>query len=142
VVVLLAVGTVRIANLDHQVHQLTTASRQGNAGLANALVDPEARHMTLTTTAAGRPIGQLIVLPSGESYLVGSSLPALASTRTYQLWSMAHGGAVSISLLGAHPSTVAFRVDPGSPPQAYLITIEPAGGVVSPTTSPIAQATA
>jgi anti-sigma factor RsiW len=138
VAVLVGVGTVRITNLDHQVHQLRTA----NGGLAAALVDPSARHLTLTTTAAGQPIGQLIILPSGSSYLVGSELPALVSARTYQLWSTVDGRAVSVSLLGAHPVTVAFRVDPAAPPQAYLITIEPAGGVVAPTTSPVAKATA
>ena len=49
VAVLVGLGTVRIGNLDHQVHQLRTAS----GGLANALVDPAARHLTLATTAAG-----------------------------------------------------------------------------------------
>jgi Anti-sigma-K factor rskA, C-terminal/Putative zinc-finger len=138
IVVLVVVGTARIGSLNHQVHQL----RAANGGLAEALVDPAARHLTLTTTAAGQPIGQLIILPSGASYLVGSRLPALVSARTYQLWSMVNGRAVSVSLLGAHPVTVAFRVDPAAPPQAYLITIEPAGGVVAPTTSPVAKATA
>ena len=136
--VLAGVGTIRIGNLDHQIHQLRTSS----GGLANALVDPSARHLTLTTTAAGQPIGQLIILPSGASWLVGSELPALVTARTYQLWSIVGGRAVSVSLLGAHPVTVSFRVDPAAPPQAYLITIEPAGGVVAPTSSPVAKATA
>jgi hypothetical protein len=138
VAVLVAVGTVRIGNLDHRVHQLRTAS----GGLTDALVDPSARHLTLTTTAAGQPIGQLILLPSGASWLVGSELPVLVTAHTYQLWSIVGGRAVSVSLLGAHPVTVAFRVDPAAPPQAYLITIEPAGGVVAPTSSPVAKATA
>lgn len=139
VAVLVGVGTARIGNLDHQVHQLRTA----NGGLAEALVDPSARHLTLTTTtAAAQPVGQLIILPSGASWLVGSELPVLVSAHTYQLWSMVGGRAVSVSLLGAHPGTVAFRVDPAAPPQAYLVTIEPAGGVVAPTSSPIAKATA
>jgi len=142
VVVLLGVGTVRIANLDRQVHRLTTAVGQGNGALGTALVDPSARHVTLTAATTGRPVGQLVVLPSGESYLVGSTLPALAQTRTYQLWSMVGGRAVSVSLLGAHPSTVAFRTDPNVPPQAYLVTVEPAGGVVAPTSSPVAMAPA
>jgi anti-sigma factor RsiW len=138
VAVLVGVGTVRIGNLDHQVHQLRTA----NGGVAGALVDPSARHLTLTTTAAGQPIAQLIILPSGASWLVGSELPVLVPARTYQLWSIVGGRAVSVSLLGAHPVTVAFRVDPAAPPQAYLVTIEPAGGVVAPTSPPVAKATA
>jgi hypothetical protein len=138
VVALVGVGTARIGDLNHQVHQLRTA----NGDLGAALVDPSARHLTLTTTAAGQPVGQLIIRPSGASYLVGSELPALVSAHTYQLWSIVDGRAVSVSVLGAHPVTVAFRVDPAALPQAYLITIEKAGGVVAPTTSPVAKATA
>lgn len=135
--------TVRVDQLNHRVNQLATAARQtgGFQGLAAALVDPSARHYTLTSTSPARqPLGQLIILPSGSSYLVGSRLPQLTSDSTYQLWSMLNGRAVSVGLLGAHPDTAAFTVDPSVPTAAYLVTVEPAGGVVAPTSSPIAQA--
>jgi hypothetical protein len=134
--VLVGVGTARISHLNHQVHQLQAA----NGGAAAAVINPSARHLTLTTTATGQSIGELVVLPSGESYLVWSALPALVPARTYQLWSMIDNRFVSVSLLGAHPTTVPFRVDPAAQPQAFLITVEPAGGVVAPTSSPIAHA--
>jgi hypothetical protein len=135
--------TARVDQLNHRVNQLATAARQtgGFQGLAAALVDPSARHYTLTSTgSAHQPLGQLIILPSGASYLVGSRLSQLASDRTYQLWSMVDGRAVSVGLLGAHPNTAAFTVDPSVSAAAYLVTVEPAGGVVTPTTAPIAQA--
>jgi hypothetical protein len=134
--VLVGVGTARISHLNHQVHQLQVA----NGGAAAAVINPSARHLTLTTTATGESIGELVVLPSGESYLVWSALPALVPARTYQLWSMVDDRFVSVSLLGAHPTTVPFRVDPAAQPQAFLITVEPAGGVVAPTSSPVAEA--
>jgi hypothetical protein len=135
--VLVGVGTVRINDLNHQVHQLKIA----NGGVAAALLNPSAHHLTLATTATGQTIGELVVLPTGESYLVWSALPNVGSVHTYQLWSMLNGRFVSVSLLGDHPATVAFRVDPAPTPQAFLITVEPAGGVVAPTSSPVAKAT-
>jgi hypothetical protein len=135
VIGLVAVGTARIVHLNHQVHQLQTANTA-----AAAAINPSALHLTLASTATGRQIGGLAVLKSGESYLVWSALPTLVSAHTYQLWSMIDGRFVSVSLLGAHPTTVAFRVDPAALPQAFLITVEPAGGVVAPTSSPVAKA--
>lgn len=141
--VVVGVQSARVNQLNHRVDQLSAAARQtgGFQGLAEALVDPAARHYTLTsTTRTGQPLGQLIVLPSGASYLVGSRFPQLASDRTYQLWSMVGGRPVSVGLLGAHPGTVAFTVDPTVANAAYLVTVEPAGGVVAPTSAPVAQA--
>jgi len=138
------VQTARVDHLNHRVDQLSALARQtgGSQGLAAALVDPTARHYALVSTSpGGQPVGQLIILPSGASYLVGSRLPQLGSDRTYQLWSMVEGRAVSVGLLGAHPGTVAFTVDPNVATHAYLVTIERAGGVVAPTGAPVARAT-
>lgn len=142
IVVVVGLQTVRVEQLNHRVDQLSAAASQagGFKGLAAALVDPSALHYTLTSTATSEPLGQLIVLPSGASYLVGSRFPQLASGRTYQLWSMVDGRAISVGLLGAHPGTVAFTVDPSMQNAAYLVTVEPAGGVVAPTSAPVAKA--
>jgi hypothetical protein len=145
IITLVGVQTARVSNLNHKVNQLAAAARQsaGVEGLAAALVDPTAHHLTLTSTTEGaEPLGQLIILPSGAAYLVGSRLPALATGHAYQIWSMITGRAVSVGVFGARPTAVAFTVDPNSPATAYLITIEPAGGVVTPTTAPVARAEA
>lgn len=144
VAAVIGLQTARVDRLNHRVDQLSSAAGQagGFQGLAAALVDPSASHYTLdATTGARPPVGQLIVLPSGASYLVGSRLPQLATDRTYQLWSMINGRAVAVGLLGAHPDSVAFSVDPSVRSAAYLITVEPAGGVVAPTSAPVADAT-
>lgn len=143
VVALVGVQTARVSTLNHKVDQLAGAAQQsgGFQGLAAALVDPTARHYTLTSTGpAARPLGQLILLPSGACYLVGSRLPSLDSSSTYQMWSITGGRAVSVGLLGPHPATVAFNVDPTVAASAYLVTVEPAGGVVAPTSQPVARA--
>lgn len=141
--VVIGIQSQRVDTLSHKVDQLSAAARQsgGFQGLAAALVDPSAHHLTLTSLATtDRPVGQLVILPSGTSYLVGASLPSLRPGRTYQLWSIVDGRAVSVGLLGDHPSTVAFNVDPSVPASAYLVTVEPAGGVVAPTSAPVAKA--
>lgn len=141
--VLVGIQTARIDRLNHRVNQLSAAAREsdGFQGVAAALLDPSARRMALTSTAASATsLGDLVILPSGTSYLVGSTLPALAPSETYQLWSVLGGRAVSVGLLGTNPRTVAFAVDPSLAAQTYLVTIEPAGGVVAPTTAPVARA--
>lgn len=141
--VLVGIQTVRVDQLNHRVNQLSAAARQsgGFQGLAAALLDPSARRMALTSTApSATSVGDLVILPSGSAYLVGSTLPALAPGKTYQLWSIVGGRAVSVGLLGAHPRTAAFTVDPSVAARTYLVTIEPAGGVVAPTTAPVARA--
>jgi Anti-sigma-K factor rskA len=144
-VIVIGFQTARVDHLHRQVTRLNTAEKQSGPlpGLAAALVDPSAQHLTLIGSAAGRqPVGQLIILPSGASYLVGSRLGELPAGRIYQLWSVNSGRAISVGLLGAHPTTVAFNVDPAAPANAYLVTVEPSGGVVAPTSAPIARADA
>jgi anti-sigma-K factor RskA len=141
--VVIGAGTAQIAHLDHRVSQLTAAARQsgGFQGAAAALVDPSARHLVLTATRpAAKPLGELVILPSGSAYLIAADMAPLADTSTYQLWAVIDGRAISVGVLGARPAAVAFSVDPAAAAAAYLLTVEPAGGVVAPTTSPIAQA--
>jgi anti-sigma-K factor RskA len=139
----IAVGTLQIDHLDHRVSRLTAAARQagGFQGAAAALVDPAARHLILTSTGPEpKALGELVILPTGSAYLIASNMAPLPATSTYQLWAVIGGRAISVGVLGARPSAVAFSIDPGTTTAAYLLTVEPAGGVVAPTTTPIAQA--
>lgn len=143
VTALVGIQTVRVNDLNHKVNQFAAAARQssGFPGLEAALVDPSATHLSLVSTTAGAaPLGLLVIRSSGASYLVGSRLPPLAHANTYQMWSIIAGRAVSVGVLGEHPTTVAFHVDPTAPATDYLVTVEPAGGVVAPTTTPVARA--
>jgi hypothetical protein len=143
--VMIGIQTVRVDHLNHRVTELGAATEQvgGLPGVAAALVDPTAAHLRLASTSPGAtPLGQFVILPSGAAYLVGGSLPALTGGRIYQLWSVVSGRAVSVGLLGSHPVTAAFTTDPHAAVSEYLVTVEPSGGVVAPTTSPVARATA
>jgi hypothetical protein len=141
----IGVQTAHVDHLDHRVNQLSAAARQsgGFQGVAAALVDPSARHLILTSATSGaKPVGELVILPSGSAYLISSNMAALPATSTYQLWAVIAGRAISVGVLGTHPGAAAFSVDPGVSTTAYLVTVEPAGGVVAPTSSPVAQASA
>ena len=48
-------------------------------------------------------LAQFVVLPDGRGYLVESTLPALVSTETYQLWGVVGGQTLSLGLIGAIP---------------------------------------
>ena len=98
------------------------------------VVDVEsARHVELA---------QFVVVPSGQGYLVRSNLPTLSSAKTYQLWGVIDGRAISLGLLGQDPHGATFTLGGGSSRTATLgITVEPAGGSVVPTGTMLAAGT-
>ena len=135
----------RWPHLDQRLDHITaTASQQTltAAGRA-ALLDPAARRSVLAASGThSQPVpvvvASVVVEPSGAAYLFNQRLPDLPVARTYQLWALHGTRAVSIALLGAHPSTVAFRVDPATEAAVLALTVEPAGGSVAPSMAPIA----
>ena len=93
--------------------------------------------MTLTSSV-GQKAAVLVVLPDGRAYLITeagvSSLPAY---RSYQLWARVDGRSVSIGLLGRSPTDVAVQVT--SNMTKFMVTIEPLGGTLTPTTPVVMQ---
>jgi hypothetical protein len=135
--VAIAVLGVQVGRLDHRVGQLTSTP----SSATRALADPQARHIALTSATGHQTLASLVVLPSGSAYLIGLHMPALPTSETYQLWSMAPGKTVSVGLLGSRPSTVALNLGTSAPAPRYAVTVEPAGGVVVPTRAPVAEGT-
>ncbi len=81
------------------------------------------------------------MLPSGQGYLVSSTLPALDKGRTYQLWAIEGNQPISLGLLGSSPSHAAFTMAGSTQPSHLSITAEPAGGSVFPTGPIVATGT-
>jgi anti-sigma-K factor RskA len=80
-----------------------------------------------------------VVVSADERAAVTSArgMRSLPSTETYQLWVMGPGGARSAGLLsgtGQVAQVLASGVEPGD---RIGITVEPAGGTSSPTTTPV-----
>jgi len=141
--VLVAVLGIQVAHLDHQVSQMQAAASQPALTRAAdmALENPTSRRIPLQPPVGshGTAAATIVLTSSGTGYVLASGLAKLPSDRTYQLWGMVDGTAISLGLLGAKPDVVAFSVDPNAPISAFAVTDEHAGGVVRSTQQPVVE---
>lgn len=89
--------------------------------------DPDAARVTLESPEGETMSATAAVDPDGSGYLVGSSLPALDDSQTYQLWGVHGDVVVSLGVLGSSPDVVAFHLDEAI--TTLVVTAEVAGGV-------------
>ena len=85
------------------------------------------------------PAAEFVMLPLGTGYLVQSAMPALASDETYQLWAIVNGSPVSIGVMGASPGSVTFTMASSPSPSELAITVQRAGGSLTPATTLVAS---
>jgi len=118
-------------------HQLDSALAQRQE-IAVVLAAPDARIVSAPTTVGGTAI---VVVSQAEQKLVftSSDLPELPSAKVYELWLMGPGGTRPAGLLpppssGRTAPVLASGVLAGD---KVGMTVEPAGGTSSPTTTPI-----
>jgi anti-sigma-K factor RskA len=133
-VVALAVG-LWAAHLSSQLDDSRSALARERAN-ASVLVDPESRSIALTTGT-----GKLVVDPDGRSVVVLEGLGPAPAGKTYELWIMPDGNAARADRAGlfagregAQVVGVDGVVQAGD---VVAVTVEPAGGVDLPSTSPI-----
>jgi anti-sigma-K factor RskA len=137
VAAVLGIGLVRA---DNKVTNLQSAQSATSSAVAAALGAPGHRVVTLdSSTHDGQ--AKAVVLPSGQGYLISSTLPPLDKGRTYQLWAIEGNQPVSLGLLGGSPGQAAFTMAGSTHPSHLSITAEPAGGSVFPTGPIIATGT-
>ena len=138
-VVVIALLSWQVVRLNNQVDTLH-ASGGLNGLVQAALANPKAQKVSLdSTTRKGVTDAEVVVLPSGAGYLVNTGLPALPSDQTYQLWGLVNGQPISLGLLGQSPSNSVFTVAGAEAPSQLRITVEPSGGSVVPSGSPVAS---
>ncbi len=138
----IAVLGVDIGRLDNRLNRVEAAgSAPGISQAARAaLLDPAAQRTLLK--GAGKPaapVAEVVTQSSGAAFLFNGGLHSLPADRTYQLWAISGGRAVSLGLLGPNPTTVAFGVGSAKPPAAYAVTVEPRAGSVTPSGAPVAS---
>ena len=117
--------------------QKALQSVQGS-GVKRALSTP-GHVMVNLTSSSHRRVAQFVLLPDGNGYLVNSSLPALASNDTYQLWGIVKGAPVSIGVMGTSPGDVMFTLNSSPPPSELAITVQKAGGSLTPSKDLVAS---
>jgi anti-sigma-K factor RskA len=131
--VAVAVGVVAVQD-QQRIDQLTAA----NQAISAVLSAPDAR--ATTARAAGGGTVTLVSSPSRERVVVASSgLPALPSSKTYELWMMGPAGIRPAGLLRPNATGhIALRIATvPSGANRVGLTVEPAGGSAQPTTTPI-----
>ena len=137
--VLVLAGTgIEISHQDNRINQLTSALA-GQSLLREATaaaLDPAAQRLALTSPS-GQTQATAAVLPDGTGYVVSEAMPTLRIGRTYQLWSIVSGRAMSAGLMGSHPGVTKFRLADHA--SVLAVTVEPAGGSVQPTSEPVAS---
>jgi anti-sigma-K factor RskA len=126
---------VSLAGANAHVANLQRALKNGDqSAVASALAAPGHKIVTLRSSAK-QELATFVMLPDGRGYLVSSSLPALSSKDTYQLWGIVNGSPVSVGVMGGAPHHVAFTLASSPAPSALAVTIEPAGGSLTPATT-------
>ena len=91
------------------------------------LNDPSSTKVELASPDEGPLTATAAVERDGAGYLLGTSLPALDDSQTYQLWGVRGDRVISLGVLGNAPDVVAFHLDDSV--DALVITSEVAGGV-------------
>ncbi len=135
---------IDLSNANGRVAQLQTSlARQGPAAaVAAALASPGHRVVELHADDGAR-LAELVVQRNGVGYVVASSMAGLPDDETYQLWAKIAGQPISLGLLGSTPRAgAAFSLGTSvGEAQQLMVTVEPAGGVVTPDRGPVASAT-
>lgn len=130
--------SVNLASAHSQVVNLQSAlSRAGQSDVLAALSTPGHKVVTLTA-ASGRDLARFVILPDGRGYLVSDHMATLAKGETYQLWGIVNGKPVSVGVMGSSPGQVAFTLASSPAPSALAVTVEPAGGALTPSKSVVA----
>ncbi|MFP5322118.1 MAG: anti-sigma factor domain-containing protein [Acidimicrobiia bacterium] len=133
--VLVVAGVVAGFALDEGPSRSEPVASSSLQDLAREVLnDPDARKVVLSPPDGGEVAAAAAVDVDGSGYLVGSTLPSLDPSRTYQLWGISDRVVVSLGVLGASPGVVAFHVDEGI--HTLAITEEEAGGVPSSANPP------
>jgi len=113
-------------------------------GYRELMSRPTTRSLTLLSTAEpkSKRASALVDTATGDTLLVSSDLPPLASGRTFQLWYLGAGPApVSGGTFDSAAAAIGYRHrGPAGLPDlvALALTDEPAGGSPGPTTTPFA----
>ena len=112
------------------------AARTASAAISRVVTASDARTETMRTSAGGTVT--VVVSPGQQAAVVSATgMRSLPSAQTYQLWVIGPDGARSAGLLsgtGRAGPVLASGVVPGD---RIGITVEPAGGTSSPTTTPV-----
>ncbi len=135
-VVAAVIAALLAVSLVHDNHRITNLQQavgtSAHSAVAAAFQTPG--HKVVNLQSPGhRLLAEFVTVPDGRGYLVRSNLPALSAGDTYQLWGQFDGRSISLGLLGRSPAQATFTSAGSRSPSVLAITVEPAGGSITPT---------
>lgn len=145
--VVVVAGLASLAYLAvHQTNQLDRANRQLVALSASpsirraadyAAAQPDSHQISLKSQA-GTTRFEVVITSDDTAFVIPQGPGAtLADNRTYQLWGVVDGNAISLGLLGAKPGVAKVQLPRGV--QALAVTVEKGTGVIISHNEPVAQ---
>jgi anti-sigma-K factor RskA len=117
-------------------HQLDSAQAT-SAAIAKVLDAPDAR-IEATSAPAGGAVTVVVSALQREAVVTTRGMPALSSSRVYQVWVMNSSGARSAGLLSTTNHIGQLLASGVRSGDQIGITVEPPGGSAHPTTTPVA----
>ncbi|HWD97223.1 MAG TPA: anti-sigma factor [Acidimicrobiales bacterium] len=127
---------------------INLSSESGRVSNLQSALETSAVHQALATPGhrlvklggnGNTVLATFVVLQNGTGYLVSSKMAPLPAGETYQLWGIVAGKPVSIGVMGSHPRQVAFTLASSPGPSKLGVTVEPAGGSLTPSTPMVAS---
>ena len=120
---------VKVVDQGNQLDRIESQNALDRA-VVQAEQDPRSRTVNLVS-ADGAQGAEVVLRPDGTGFLVKDRLAPLSRARTYQLWALVDGKAISAGVLGPDPGIVAFKA--AGEPAGFAISNEVRGGAPQPT---------
>ena len=130
---------LRVAEAEQRVAEAEQRA-QVIAQAISASTDPDSEVAVLRGTGPAQGASGYAAFPSdGDGYIVLVDLPAAPAGQTYQAWYLVDGEATSAGLMtvGSDGYAVLAGVANREDAQQIALTIEPAGGVETPSGDPV-----
>jgi hypothetical protein len=128
----IVVLALSLSSAQNHVTNLRSALRHANRSVVQRALATPGHQIVDLTSATDQNLAEFVMLPNGTGYLVKSSMPALASNDTYQLWGIVKGSPVSIGVMGSSPGPVTFTLNASPGPSELAVTVQKAGGSLTP----------
>ena len=119
---------VKVVDLGNQLDRIESQNGIERV-VVEAQQDPRSRTVELAS-ADGTEVAEVVLRPDGTGFLVKDRLAPLPPDRTYQLWALVDGKAISAGVLGPDPGIVAFKA--AGEPAGFAISNEVRGGAPQP----------
>jgi anti-sigma-K factor RskA/putative zinc finger protein len=120
---------VKVVDLDNELERIESQNALERL-VVQVQQDPRSRTVDLVS-ANGTQAAEVVLRPDGTGFLVKDRLAPLPPDRTYQLWALVDGKAISAGVLGPDPGIAPFTA--ATDPAGFAISNEARGGAAQPT---------